>query len=461
MTDAEAPETHAADAPWDKISDLLADEDSGEIRAFILSLGADEQRRAVSRLEPVQRERLVQLLGPDDAADLLEHLVPQQAVEILEDLPPEVAADVVEELPEDVGGELLREMEDEESSAILNEIDDAEDTAAFKERLEYDPKSAGGLMVHHYLAFKEEEDIGSVLRRMGEEAADYDDQEAQYAYVVDSAGRLTGVLPVRDLVRTSWKRRVREVMIPSPLSVTTEASLQELGRLFDEKAFFGFPVVDPRGVLAGVVSRSTVRRALRDEQTATFLKLSGIISGEELRSMPFWSRCFRRLTWLGPNIILNLIAASVIAAFEGTLQAVIALAVFLPIVSDMSGCSGNQAVAVSIRELTLGVIRPRDFLRVAFKEGSVGIVNGFILGILLGAAAFLWKGNLFLGLVVAAALSLNTILSVLLGGLVPLGLKRAGVDPALASGPILTTCTDMCGFFLVLSLASACLAQLG
>ena len=142
------------------------------------------------------------------------------------------------------------------------------------------------------------------------------------------------------------------------------------------------------------------------------------------------------------------------------MQAVIALAVFLPIVSDMSGCSGNQAVAVSIRELTLGIIRSRDFFRVALKEGSVGIVNGLVLGILLGLAAFLWKGNIYLGLVVAAALALNTIVSVLLGGLVPLALKRFGVDPALASGPILTTCTDMCGFFLVLSLASGCLGQL-
>jgi magnesium transporter len=241
------------------------------------------------------------------------------------------------------------------------------------------------------------------------------------------------VLPVRDLVRTSWRRTVAEVMIPSPLSVLIDTPLRDLGRMFDEKSFLGFPVVDEEGVLCGVVSRGTVRRALSSEQSATYLKLSGIITGEELRSMPFHSRSLRRLAWLAPNIILKLIAASVIAAFEGTLQAVIALAVFLPIVSDMSGCSGNQAVAVSIRELTLGIIRPVDFLRVAFKEGAVGIVNGIVLGLLLGFAAFLWKGNLVLGGV---------------------------VDPALASGPILTTCTDMCGFFLVLGLASACLAHL-
>ena len=148
------------------------------------------------------------------------------------------------------------------------------------------------------------------------------------------------------------------------------------------------------------------------------------------------------------------IAASVIAFYEDTLTAVIALAVFLPIVSDMSGCSGNQAVAVSMRGLTLGAALPRDVLRVWRKEAIVGIINGLALGLLLGLAAWAWKGNAVLGLVVGAALAINTIVAVSIGGTVPLLLKRFKFDPAVASGPLLTTVTDMCGFFLLLSLAS-------
>jgi magnesium transporter len=446
--------------PWEPLAEFLEQGNAEATRGMVMELGADDQRRLISRLEPGQREQLVEILGADDAADLLEHLVPEQAAGILEDLEPDYAADVVEELPEAVGGDLLRELESEESDAILDHFEDRGETEDYRQRLAHDPKTAGGLMVSRYLAFRSRENIGAVVQHLGEAGEVFEEQDIQYAYVIDDEGRLVGVLPVRDLVRTPWRRAVSEVMIHSPLSVSVGTPLRELGRMFDERSFLGFPVVDEQGVLCGVVSRGTVRRALSSEQTATFLKLSGIVTGEELRSMPFPGRCFRRLAWLAPNIILNLIAASVIAAFEGTLQEVIALAVFLPIVSDMSGCSGNQAVAVSIRELTLGVIRPSDFLRVALKESSVGIVNGIVLGILLGTAAFLWKGNIVLGLVVAAALSLNTVLSVLLGGLVPLALKRTGVDPALASGPILTTCTDMCGFFLVLSLASATLAHL-
>jgi magnesium transporter len=163
---------------------------------------------------------------------------------------------------------------------------------------------------------------------------------------------------------------------------------------------------------------------------------------------------------LSSNIVLNIIAASVISAYEETLAAVIAIAIFLPMVSDMSGCSGNQAVGVSMRELALGLTRPVDVFHVLRKELSVGIINGIVLGILIGIVAWLWKDNAYLGLVIGLALSVNTLIAVSIGGTVPLLLKRFGVDPAVASGPLLTTVTDMAGFFLVLSLASLFMPQL-
>ena len=153
-------------------------------------------------------------------------------------------------------------------------------------------------------------------------------------------------------------------------------------------------------------------------------------------------------------------AASVIAGYQDTLSAVISLAVFLPIISDMSGCSGNQAVAVSMRELTLGVIKPVDVFYVWRKELAVGLINGLVLGVLLGVTAYLWQGNVALSLVVGIALALNSLVAVSIGGAVPLLLRRFGKDPALASGPILTTLTDMCGFFLVLKFATFAMAHL-
>jgi magnesium transporter len=188
--------------------------------------------------------------------------------------------------------------------------------------------------------------------------------------------------------------------------------------------------------------------------------MQGIIGGDEIRSMPLLTRTRRRLSWLSINIVLNVAAATVITFYEDTLRAVIALAVFLPIVSDMSGCSGNQAVAVSMRELALGIVKPFEVFRVLLQEVSVGLINGVALGSALGLLAWLWKGDAYLGLVVGIALATNSLLAVLLGGTLPLLLKRVGIDPAVASGPILTTVTDLCGFFLVLSIATAMLSRM-
>ena len=190
------------------------------------------------------------------------------------------------------------------------------------------------------------------------------------------------------------------------------------------------------------------------------LRMQGIVGGDEIRNLPLLTRSGRRLSWLSINIVLNIFAASIIALYINTLDAVIALAVFLPIISDMSGCSGNQAVAVSMRELALGIVKPEEVRRVWLKEISVGLINGAALGLLLGLVAWAWRGNAYLGLVVGSALTLNTLIAVSLGGIAPLVLKRNGVDPAVASGPILTTVTDMCGFFLVLSFAALMLSRL-
>jgi len=351
-------------------------------------------------------------------------------------------------------------LDEEDSAAILAEIDDSDESAELLERSKFTWDSAGGLMSDRVVSFPESTTVLQVLTDLGEHAEDYSDEDVQYFYVVNSDKKLTGVLALRTLVLSNHTTPISKLMIQNPMSVSVNDSLEQLEDFFEKKNYLGFPVVDDQGRLRGLVSRGDLNEALSDRQIKGYLKSSGIVGGEELRSMPLKDRCLRRLAWLGPNILLNLLAASVIAAHEETLQAVIALAIFLPMVSDMSGCSGNQAVAVSIRELTLGVIRPRDYMRVLLKEGLLGLNNGIILGVVLGVIAAVWKDSVYLGVVVGTALALNTLLSVLLGGLIPLALKRLKVDPALASSPILTTCTDMCGFFLVLNVASVFLEQL-
>jgi magnesium transporter len=290
-------------------------------------------------------------------------------------------------------------------------------------------------------------------------AESYAHYPTQYLFVIDREQRLVGVLRLRDLLLSARNARVDQIMIVPPLSVDHHANVETLDDFFERHSFLAVPVVDEQGRLLGVVTRSDFQEAWSEQAEEDFLKSQGLME-EELRSMPLWRRAKGRLIWLGANVFLNAIAASVIAMHQDTLSAVIALAVFLPIVSDMSGNAGFQAAAVSMRELALGVVRPEELWRVFCKEVSVGLLNGVVLGLLLGGLAWAWKGNPWLGLVAGGAMALNTVISVVIGGTMPLILRKFNKDPALASGPILTTLTDMAGFFLVLTFAAALLEKI-
>ncbi len=442
-----------ADRLIDVISTAIAAGDAETLNAIGQNSNA-ELVHALSMLDEGERGKLVALVDSDVAADLLEQLPGVQAQRWIEDATPEQAARIVDELPSDLQADLLREMDRDAADQLLD-LMEPEEAASARQLREYSDLSAGGLMVTEFLQYPDDWTIQMVVADLQAKSDEYRDYQVQYTYVKGENNRLLGVLRLRDLLLGSRKTPLRDIMIPNPLCVTDLTELNELHGFFQQHHFLGVPVVDAESCLVGVLQRSDVDQAWIEQQDRSFLRRQGIVSGEEVRSMPLWQRSKGRLSWLSLNILLNLIAAAVISHFEDTLAAVIALAAFLPIISDMSGCSGNQAVAVSIRELMLGLAKPSDVWRVWTKEVSVGMINGLTLGILLGGIAWVWKGNAVLGAVVGVSLMLNTLLAVSIGGVIPLVLRKLGRDPAVASGPLLTTVTDMCGFFLVLSMAAA------
>lgn len=442
---------------WATLEALVLAGDAERLRTFFLELPGPERALATSRLSEEARAGLVELLSVGDAADAIALLPEIQAADALDDVAPETAAAILHELPSDEQADLLGELDDDRAERILSVMDPAE-AQDLRTLREYEADEAGGLMTTDHVALPAASTVGAVVSDLRARADEIEDLDVQYVYLVDD-GRLAGVLRLRDLLLAREGRPATEVMSPNPLSVRDDAEIEELVDFFEEHPFLGVPVVDSEDKLLGVVYRGALDEALRERAARDLRRSQGVLE-EELRSMPMPLRARRRLAWLSLNVVLNVVAASVIAAFEETLSQVIALAVFLPIISDMSGCSGNQAVAVSMRELSLGLVRPNEALRVWAQEISVGLVNGLVLGMLVAVGGWLWQGNPWFGLVVGAALAINTILAVSLGGCVPLLLKRLDVDPAIGSGPILTTVTDMCGFFLVLGLATALLPYL-
>lgn len=453
MSETEHPE------PWIELSRRTSEADVASVNEFLDELSPGDLALAISRLEPAERVALFTALGPERSAELAHALPAPQAAAALSELPAATAANLVDELSSAEQADLLGELSAPEADAILEELP-AETADRARELLAYDPSTAGGLMKSEFLRFPVDSTLGEVLEDLQQNGELYSDYAIQYGYVVTRDGELRGVLRLRDLLFAPKRARVEEAMIRDPLAVSPLATIDDLHDVLEQRRFVGLPVVGESGLLLGVVEAHDVELAREDAAEDTLRKVSGIVGGEEIRTMPLRVRSMRRLSWLSANIVLNVFAASVIAMYEDTLEAVIALAVFLPIISDMSGCSGNQAVLVSIRELSLGLVKPKELGRVLGKEVFVGMINGLVLGVFLGGLAFFWKGNAYLGLVVGGALFVNTVLSVSLGGCLPLILKRLGRDPALASAPILTTVTDLMGFLLVLSGASALLARL-
>ncbi len=445
--------------PWERLLELLAEENPQVLADYLDTLTSDETLRAVFRLTPEEQSRLLTALPVEDAAELIDEVPETHAAGLLDSLEPGEAASIVGELPSDQAADVLGELDEEDLEEIL-ELMDPEDAADARRLISYAGDSAGGLMMTEYLAYRGATRVREVIADLSTRTEDFPLYHLQQIYVVRPSGRLRGAVNLNDIAFADPGRQLAGLVRSVP-AVAAHAGLAELEEFFEDHDQVVAPVVTADQRLVGVLRRRAVYEAVGEKADDDALKRQGIVGGEELRSMPVRVRSRRRLSWLSVNILLNIVAASVIAAYQETLAAVIALAVFLPIVSDMSGCSGNQAVAVSMRELTLGIVRPIDVYRVWLKEASVGLLNGLALGTLLGLAAWLWKANPWLGLVVGAALALNTVIAVSIGGTVPLILKSIRVDPALASGPVLTTITDMCGFFLVLSFASLALPLLG
>jgi magnesium transporter len=439
-----------------QLSELLAKGDDAGVRALFESLSESDRTHAASRLPSEDLGRLLDILGSEAAAGLIEILPLSQAAAAIEEVEPRAAAEILEELQSDDRADVLGEIFEDDRQAILaaSEVDTAREVRAL---LAYDADTAGGLMRTEYVSLRSDQTVSAAIDQIRGSADAYAGYAIQYLYAVDLRGRLEGVVPLRALLLARSDARLANLMVRDPVVFRVDDPLETLGQVFRKQGFLGAPVVDPDGLLVGVVERAAIDDAAIDVAEADHMKSLGIASGEELRSMPPFERSRRRLAWLSVNIVLNLLGASVIAAYQETIHAAIALAVFLPIISDMSGNSGNQAVAVSLRELSLGVVRPSEIAHVLRKEAYVGILNGLALGSLLALLAYLWQGSPTLGVVVGGALAVNTLIAVSIGGTTPLLIKRMGWDPALASGPILTTLTDVCGFTLTLQLATALL----
>jgi magnesium transporter len=275
--------------------------------------------------------------------------------------------------------------------------------------------------------------------------------------VTDAEGRLRGVLRVRDLLFSPSNLKIRDIMEPGVRAVSVHADQEEIARLYRAYGFSAIPVVDDFQRLRGVVTADDVLEVVEEEATEDMQRMVGL-SGEEAAETP-WMRSVRnRLPWLCFNLATAFLAGWVVSLFETTIAKYAVLAIFLPIIAGQGGNAGTQTLTIIVRSIALGDLPEKRHRSILVKEILVGLLNGLAIGLVVGGVSWLWRGELVLGVITFAAMVLNMVAAGIAGVLIPLGLRALRIDPALASAILLTTVTDVVGFFLFLGLAALVLS---
>lgn len=412
--------------------------------------------------DPVRAAQALETLPPRDAAQLVKDLPPSVSAQALETLPPPEAAALLAELsPRDAAevlhrtgkyhaADIFRRFAPDFSRAVIPLLDQdfSKDIA---EMLAYPRESAGRLMHTDFLAFRSDSRVRDVIQRL-RQMAKKQLPAATYCYVVDGANALTGVLNMRDLLLASPEAPVSEIMIRDVVKVSPFTDREELVAMAARKHYLAVPVTDENGRLIGIVNTKNIIASTEEEATEDMQLLFGA-SAEERAFSTAWFKITRRLPWLTVNLATAFLAGAVVALFEDFIAKVAVLAVFLPIIAGQGGNAGTQTLAVVIRGMLMREIAPHNAWQLVKTEIFVGFVNGAATGVITAAAAWLWKGNAWLGLVVGVAMVVNMVAAGMSGALIPIIMKRLGYDPAHSSGIFLTTVTDVVGFFAFLSTA--------
>ena len=413
-------------------------------------------------------------LPPADIADQIEVIPINEMRAVLRQIPDELAAETITELNTSTQLQLVESMRPQRLSGIVGEMfsDDAadvlgqlsaerlrevmsglspEDATEISDLMKYPDDTAGGLMQTEFIAVSEEMTIGEAIEavRRDEEATS---EGAFYVYVVDGRQRLRGVLKVRDLLFRGGSLKVRDVMIPDVRCVSVHADQEEIAQLFQKYNYHVVPVIDDFQRLRGVVTGDDVLDVVQEEATEDMQRMVGL-TGEEMVDTPWKTSVRNRLPWLYVNLSTAFLAAWVVSLFEATIASYAALAVLLPVIAGQGGNAGTQTLTIMVRSLALGELRLGQQHKVLIKEMLIGLMTGIAVGFVVGLVSWIWKQNIMLGVVACAAMILNMLAAAVAGVLIPLGLKAIRVDPALASAIMLTTVTDVFGFFLFLGLA--------
>jgi magnesium transporter len=409
--------------------------------AQVFSELQDKEREAAFTVLADRNGRLameaVSELGPENGAALLATRPAEEIAKLAQDIASDDAAALIDNLPEELSAAVLHLMRPKESTVVEN-------------LLEYAERTAGRIMNPNVFALNEDITVGEAITEI---QSSRDVEMVFYLYVVDERRHLVGVVSLRRLLLVSPETPLKRIMTADLISARADVDQEEVARQVAAYNLLAIPVVDAENKLVGIITVDDVIDVIKDEATEDIYRLAGV-AGDERAFTPAKESLRKRLPWLGINLLTAFLAAAVVGLFEGTIDLFPVLAVFMPIVAGMGGNAGTQTLTVVVRGIALGELTWGNSRKALLKEVAVGLGNGIVLGATAAVVVWLVRGSPTLGLVLGMAMIINMFVAAAAGTLVPLGLRAANVDPALASSVFITTMTDMFGFFSFLGLAT-------
>ncbi len=443
-------------ALYDALIHHLDQEEIDAFRELFLDIHPYEQSQFFLTVSEKIRLLVYTYLSPREMAEIFQNFDIEEQEEYISEMEPAYAAKMLAEMYADDAVDVLNELNPEQIASYLTIMDD--DAAdEIKELLHYEEKTAGSIMTTEFVSIRAHQTVKRAMQILRQEAPEA--ETIYYIFVLDEQKRLVGVISLRDLIIAEEDTLIEEIMNERVVSISVGEDQEEAARIMRDYDFLALPVLDFQNHLLGIITHDDIVDVIEEEASEDYSKLAAISDDGSFDRNPF-SSAKKRLPWLIILLFLGMMTASLIGQFEVTLDKVPLLAVFIPLIAGMAGNTGTQALAVVVRGLATGDFEENSKWTLIVREAGTGLITGATSGVLVTIIIFLWKGTFLLGLLVGFSLLFTLIVATLAGALVPLLMHKLNIDPAVASGPFITTINDIISILIYFGMATAFMSQL-
>lgn len=441
----------------DQILEMLNQGERETFRELFLELHPTDQMDIFIELDTKLRKRVYDYVLPIEFAEVFQGLEVDEQKQAVQEMDKKYLYEVFNNMYADDVADFLGEVQETKALEILTSMDQ-EEADEVKELLSYEPETAGSIMTKEFISVSSTDRADDVIERLRKEGPDA--ETVYYLYVVDDKGRLAGVVSLRDLIVASPSEIVENMMSTRVVSVAANTDQEEVANLIRKYDFLAAPVVTNDGFLVGIVTVDDVMDVIEDEATEDIGEITAAKGATDLNISSF-TAAKRRSPWIILLMFFGMITAGVIGQFEDTLAEIVLLAVFIPLIMGSAGNCGTQSLAVMVRALATGSLEKKGLLHTIKREFGTGILLGLICAVVLVVIIpVIYEGQFMLGLIVGLSIFLSLSIATMIGAVVPVAINKLKLDPAIASGPFITTVNDILGLLIYFSIATSLLRYL-